>query len=76
MTGMFGTPSKLGLLSSSLHDDLDRARRVKAKPLCGRFASPDTSATARGMAATRKTVAALVPEFLFQEPGGSEGRQV
>jgi hypothetical protein len=34
--------------SSSLHDCLDRVRRVKAKPLRGRFASLDTAATAKG----------------------------
>jgi hypothetical protein len=34
--------------SSSLHDCLGRVRRVKAKPLRGRFASLDTAATAKG----------------------------
>ena len=41
--------------SSSLHDDLSRVLRVKAKPLRGRFASHDTAATAKRMAATRRT---------------------
>jgi hypothetical protein len=41
--------------SSSLRHDLSRVRRIKAKPLRGRFASLDPSATARGMAATRRT---------------------
>jgi hypothetical protein len=36
--------SKLVPSSSSLHDDLNRVHRVKAKPLRGRFASLDTSA--------------------------------
>jgi hypothetical protein len=48
-------PSKLVLPHSSLHDDLNRVHRVKAKPLRGRFASLDTASTARGMAATRRT---------------------
>src|SRR6478672_824545 len=44
-------------------DDLNRVRRVKAKPLRGRCASPDTTATVRGMAAARRTgqVQATVP---------------
>ena len=33
--------------SSSLHDDLGRVHRVKARPLRGRFASGDTAATAK-----------------------------
>ena len=33
--------------SSSLHDDLSRVLRVKAKPLRGRFASHDTAGTAK-----------------------------
>jgi hypothetical protein len=37
----------------SLHDCLGRVRRVKAKPLCGRFASLDTPHTARGMGTYR-----------------------
>ena len=40
--------SHAGYPSSSLHDDLGRVRRVKAKPLRGRFASPDTAPTAKG----------------------------
>src|SRR5215813_637347 len=31
-----------------MHDDPGRVHRVKAKPLRGRFASPDTAATAKG----------------------------
>ena len=34
-------------MSSSLHNDLGRVRRVKAKPLRRRFASPDTASTAK-----------------------------
>jgi hypothetical protein len=41
--------------SSALHDELSRFLRVKAKPLRGRFASHDMAATAKGMAATRRT---------------------
>lgn len=40
---------------SSLLGDLNRVRRVKAKPLRGRFASLDTSGAVRGMAAARRT---------------------
>jgi hypothetical protein len=47
--------SKLGLPSSSLHDDPGRVHRVKAKPLRGRFASPDTATTTKGKAAMRRT---------------------
>ena len=39
----------------SLHDCLGHVRRVKARPLRGRFASLDTSAMARGMAAIEGT---------------------
>jgi hypothetical protein len=39
----------------SLHDCLGHVRRVKARPLRGRCASLDTSATARGMAAIEGT---------------------
>ena len=45
--------------SSSLHDCLGRVRRVKAKPLRGRFASLDTTATAR--------------EGSYEEDGGDAG---
>jgi hypothetical protein len=41
--------------SSSPPNCLGRVRRVKAKPLRGRCASLDTTATAKGMAATRRT---------------------
>jgi len=37
-----------GYPSSSLHHDLGRVHRVKAKPLRGRFATPDTAAKAKG----------------------------
>jgi hypothetical protein len=47
-------PSKLVVSSSWLYDDLGRFRRVKAER--GRYASLDTTATARGMAATRRRV--------------------
>jgi hypothetical protein len=43
-----------------LLDCLGRVRRVQAKPLLGHFASLDTAATARGMAA-------------IEEDGGGEG---
>jgi hypothetical protein len=49
--------------SSSLPNCLGRDRRVKAKPLRGRFASLDTAATARGMAA-------------IKEDGGGEGHGI
>ena len=39
----------------SLHNCPGRVRRVKAKPLRGRFASPDTTPTAQGMAAIEGT---------------------
>jgi len=51
MTTKCGQPSELELPSSSQHNDLGRVRRVKARPLRGRFASFDTAATTRGMAA-------------------------
>jgi hypothetical protein len=41
--------------SSSLHDDLGRVHRVKVKQLRGRFASPDTAAMAKRVAATGRT---------------------
>ena len=43
-----------GTSPSLLSHDLGRALRVKAKPLRGRFPSPDTSGRGQGMAATRR----------------------
>lgn len=44
-----------GYAVPSLHDFLGHVRRVKAKPLRGRFASLDTAAMARGIAAIEAT---------------------
>ena len=45
-----------------LHDDLGRVHRVKAKPLRSRSASPDTAATTKAMAATRRTGRTRTPQ--------------
>jgi hypothetical protein len=55
LTSVRHTPSKLELSSSSLHDCLGRVFRIKAMPLRGRFESLDTSVTARGRPAMRRT---------------------
>jgi hypothetical protein len=47
-------PYKLVLSSSSQQNDLGRVRRVKAKPLRGRFASFDTVARPEGWQRSRR----------------------
>src|SRR6266568_2494095 len=68
MPGSGYRSSKLGLPFSSLHDDLGRVHRVKAKPLRGRFASPDTTATAKRRAATRRTDRTRTKQALSVQP--------
>jgi len=54
---------------------VEQVRRVKAKPLRGRCASPDTAATVRGMAAARRTGQVQATAPASSKPSSGEAEQ-